>query len=246
MSSRSLFVAIGLFLRGARALTPPILDAVSSGSECNVDGNADLYGIGIRLGFYMQTFGLFLKLYLKRKEEDHIDSNTIWFHIALLVALCYNSAHGSIYVGEVFVVTNILWILIWAEGYLVSLFAWTWVDDVSIMDVASTPSESSFDKLIKEPLLRKSLPLALALLLWSIMHFYLAWFWWHGITHLPRAPCGDKAFFFFKKVDMHKWFHLLGKIWHTMSAVISGLMWLVPVIMLALIPFVLREYSTST
>ena len=57
-----------------------------------IEGNADFYGLGIRVGIYLQwTASLFVNHFLQSSIEDNLDTNTI-FLLALFAALATSTA----------------------------------------------------------------------------------------------------------------------------------------------------------
>lgn len=84
-----------------------------SDPTCDIEGNPDLYGIGIRLGFYMQVLGSAIVLFFKRQEGKSLVATNLWFQLGLQLALIYSSTKDSIHVSEAFIAMNLLLLLIW-------------------------------------------------------------------------------------------------------------------------------------
>jgi hypothetical protein len=71
-----------------RLLGPPTLHKhLLVDSECGFQGNPDLYGLGIRLGIYLQAIATILtNAFVSEAVSDYRDNNTI-FLFALLIAV---------------------------------------------------------------------------------------------------------------------------------------------------------------
>ncbi|KAL9114963.1 MAG: hypothetical protein Q9227_001206 [Pyrenula ochraceoflavens] len=97
-------------------------------AECVVTGNEDLYGIGIRIGFYLQILAAAITAFGDRDKCRSILATNLWFALALLVALTYLSAHREIYVSEVFVSLNLLRLMTWFNATLLAVTPFTTSD----------------------------------------------------------------------------------------------------------------------
>ncbi|KAI1808197.1 hypothetical protein F4811DRAFT_503410 [Daldinia bambusicola] len=90
-------------------LSPTLLSThsglIQKDTKCRANGNADIYGIGIRIGLYMQTIGSSISLTLERKVKL---ANAYSLHIALLVAIVYNSIQRPITPAEVVIALDLL------------------------------------------------------------------------------------------------------------------------------------------
>ncbi|KAH7393555.1 hypothetical protein BKA64DRAFT_644296 [Cadophora sp. MPI-SDFR-AT-0126] len=86
---------------------------------CAIEGNADIYGIGIRVGFYLQVLASGIALAVRPDDAKGFFGTNAWFQIGLFVALIYNSANDSIYAVEGFIAVNMLYLLLWYNGALV-------------------------------------------------------------------------------------------------------------------------------
>ncbi|KAI1662726.1 hypothetical protein F4813DRAFT_8607 [Daldinia decipiens] len=173
---------------------------VQRDAACNAEGNADLYGIGVRIGFYTQSIGSFISLTLKRESNL---MNTYWLHLALLVVIVYNSIRLTTTPGQVMISINLLSILFWFEQYIL-----VGVD----FDTVQSPDD----------LPQMTFKLAASTFLFLCMSCHAIWFWWRGLDILPRGECGDKAFFFYR-VDLHGWFRTLGKCFSILGLAKAGL-----------------------
>jgi hypothetical protein len=97
-------------------------DANGTLQTCDIEGNADIYGIGIRIGFYLQVLASGIALVVRPDDAKGFFATNAWFQIGLFVALIYNSANDSIYAVEGFIAVNMLYLLVWYNGALVLTF----------------------------------------------------------------------------------------------------------------------------
>lgn len=77
----------------------------SASPSCTINGNSDLYGLGIRLGIYLQLFASYIANQFKSNNDVSalLDTNSTLM-AALLIAVLVISATREVYVEEVFVV----------------------------------------------------------------------------------------------------------------------------------------------
>ena len=98
---------------------------------CNIVGNADIYGVGIRIGFYMQVLASGIALVVRPDNAKGFLATNTWFQIGLFVALIYNSANDSIYAVEAYIVLNMLYLLLWYnEALVLTLLAGAIVESI--------------------------------------------------------------------------------------------------------------------
>ena len=164
-----------------RAPDPPHRRAVAAGSEqtCGFQGNGDIYGLGIRVGIYLQWLASILqKQFLVRVnlglQRDLLDANSI-FCLAIFVAtiLLSTGPVGPVYRVEVLIMLHIFF----GSTYIVS-----------------------YDHLIRDKRKKSVTVYGIAVLLYITcgMSAYAIWFWFGGLDGLLAAECGDYAFLFAK------------------------------------------------
>ncbi|KND93036.1 hypothetical protein TOPH_02089 [Tolypocladium ophioglossoides CBS 100239] len=168
--------------------------AAELGLSCPVVGNPDLYGLGIRIGIYIQMLTVQLSGLLSAsfQVEDHIGQGTIVFVLStsiVLVRLLHSTIQGlehqaPIEPVEVFPVLTLLLI------------------QVGVCRVSSRNKTT--------------------MLMWIVelvgLSVLFAWFWWHGMDLLPRSCPDDKAFFF-TQVSIWNWFRSLNKAGSVFAAI---------------------------
>jgi hypothetical protein len=79
--------------------------------NCSIDGNQDLYGIGVRSGIYLQAWASMFTLAFGFDKASNALSTSIWFQVALFIALIYTSAMKTIYASEAVIAMLLLALL---------------------------------------------------------------------------------------------------------------------------------------
>ncbi|KAK0745828.1 hypothetical protein B0T18DRAFT_410247 [Schizothecium vesticola] len=88
---------------------------MSTNSACSADGNGDLYGLGIRVGFYAQwTSTLLAKFFLPEEIPAHRTVNLL-LQFAVIVCLVFMSARKTIHPPEVMIA---FWLLVGSPSSL--------------------------------------------------------------------------------------------------------------------------------
>ena len=133
-------------------------------AQCRgIGGNPDMYGIGIRVGFYLQLLACMLAAIFQQSSYWSIYYASLFFQLSMLVGVIYltdtNSAKFE--AGEVVVITCLL---LFNTSFTARLFAKTKyirrrivLTSKTIVDLAST--------------------------------CYSLWFWYVGLERFPRAEC---------------------------------------------------------
>ncbi|PHH60344.1 hypothetical protein CDD81_1829 [Ophiocordyceps australis] len=159
--------------------------------SCPLEGNADLYGLGIRIGIYIQMLTVQLSGLLSAyfQVEDNIGQGTIVFVLStaiVLVRLINASVNGGnggdngrpVEPVEVFPLVTLL--------------------------------------LLQVGVCRVSASNKTTLLIWTTEFVGLtalfSWFWWHGMDLLPNScPRDHDKAFFFAKVGIWGWYRSFNK-----------------------------------
>lgn len=143
----------------------------TSPNHCGFTGNPDLYGIGIRLGYYTQALSVWFANYFVLVEAKVLRSVNLLFLVALFIALAWLSHQSQqTYAIEVFLLLRLL-------------FA-TWY--VGVLD-RSRFSKKHGRKGIARIVIRECALLG--------MLSYAVWFAWIGLDRMERTPCGTWIFF---------------------------------------------------
>ncbi|KAI0840874.1 hypothetical protein F5Y06DRAFT_232222 [Hypoxylon sp. FL0890] len=90
-------------------------------ADCSVEGNTDMYGLGIRLGFYLNWYGGILAHFVAVKEIKAIQYAIFCFVAATFVAVVVQTARGALTVLDIYIT------LLLCFGYyffLIPTFLW--------------------------------------------------------------------------------------------------------------------------
>jgi hypothetical protein len=154
-------------------------DVVNTDAQCLITGNSDFYGLGIRLGVYLQWItSLIANRYIEDEIDSNLDTNTI-FLFALFVALAVATAQSSFQSSVEIVV-----LLQLCFGFIFSV--------VSIWGLRTRTQIGKDSK--RYPLLGSFVRLSMATLLSS----YGVWFWFSGLEHFSRPGCPTFTFLLVK------------------------------------------------
>ncbi|KAF2499626.1 hypothetical protein BU16DRAFT_278437 [Lophium mytilinum] len=150
---------------------------------CGYEGKADLYGLGVRLGLYLQLLAATLVAQCLPASR-----NRRFFRIAsaalgasTFIVLAMQATKRQVFGVEV---NTILWVL-----------------GLQLMGTATPPSVISID----------FLALAKSTVLYFPLAIFQLWFFFHGLDVLPRTECPDEYAFFFAKVSLWHWFRKLSE-----------------------------------
>ena len=154
---------------------------------CTIDGNTDMYGIGIRIGFYLQWYGAILASWLAPSEVDTLRFTITVFIAATFVALIAQIARDvdSLDVVEVYI------ILLLTFGYflfLVPLYTWRLV----------TRCNPRFDPTRNPRVHAGPVYSQLTFLLLVAVASFQLWFWFARVPALSQRNCQEYGFFFAK------------------------------------------------
>ena len=177
------------------------------GQRCDIEGNSDLYGLGIRLGVYLQLISTLLTNHLLPEALGEAwDANTI-FLVAILIAILKSSAQNGAFTSpEAFVMVQLMLAFLlavfhisntaWAFFEIVSrILSGTWQVDAKMQDLYS---DLGFVRRNISPLgitIRSILALAIA--------SYNVWFWFGGSDALDSGLHCSPMVFLFASVDVH-------------------------------------------
>lgn len=156
-------------------------------ASCGFTGNPDLYGIGIRIGYYTQALSVWIANYFVLSESKSLRSVNLLFMLALFIGLIWLSHRPS----EVYAV----------EAYLLShLLVVTW--SVGVFDKA---------RFSRKYWRFSPAPIILQRIILSGLVGYDVWFWWRGLDLMKKTPCGTFVFVIVK-INLYGWFRSLAKI----------------------------------
>ena len=83
--------------------------------DCDIEGDEGLYGIGVRLGIYLQVFASMFTLAFQRQQGPAFLYAAAALQAALFVALVYASAHHDIHPAEGFIAILLLILMVLFE-----------------------------------------------------------------------------------------------------------------------------------
>ncbi|GJN72470.1 hypothetical protein PLICBS_006543 [Purpureocillium lilacinum] len=163
-----------------------MFDEAVANLTCPVQGKADLYGLGIRVGAYIQMLTVQLSgaLSIKYRVEDHVGQGVLIFVGATAIVLVrlihatvrqHGTLDGPLQPVEVFPILTLLMIQIGLYPLRATKAAVFWLAEVVGLTALFT------------------------------------WFWWHGMEMLPRSCPDDKAFFF-AQVSIWNWYRDFNKV----------------------------------
>ena len=153
--------------------------------SCQTEGFADMYGAGIRVGFYLQWFGSIIAEWLSPDDALGLRFANSFFTGATLIALIFQTSSNSLTSIDVYVV---LLLTFGAYYYLVPLWIWR---AITCFNSLRDPSRWT--------LLPTSVVFSrLTLLILLAVSSYQIWFWSTGINQLsgPPSGCPEYGFFF--------------------------------------------------
>ena len=92
---------------------------------CSIDGNADLYGLGIRLGIYFQIISTIIVNHFVPDEVSGIWTTNGIFLLAVFAAVANTTVHHSIQYIEAFVMLQLIFAFLLVSGITNSSIKWT-------------------------------------------------------------------------------------------------------------------------
>jgi hypothetical protein len=150
---------------------------------CDFSGNQDMYGLGIRIGFYCHWFGIILASWIARGEFRLLKLSNLLFVSATFLALILQTTKNDILPVETYIV------LLLAFGgyfYLVPVYLWklfTWCEPR--MDPTRYPRACTGNifQLMNFALL-------------AGLSIFQLWFWIGRVSAVSSAGCVEFGFFF--------------------------------------------------
>lgn len=152
---------------------------------CSFDGNSDMYGLGIRLGFYLQWFGAIFAAWFARSEVPGLRFTNALFVAATFLALVIQVATNAsnLQIVEIYIIL------------LLTFGAWLWLVPIYIWRVF-TLCDPRLDP-TRYPIVDPG-PVfsALNLLLLLFVLSFELWFWFSRVPELSRLGCQQYGFLF--------------------------------------------------
>lgn len=189
-------------------------------SECGYDGNPDLYGLGIRIGIYLQTTACTAAvLFGQDRLMTAISYGNGIFQFALVVSLLILTTTSPEFQAVEAAIVVLLAICSSIQGFQP-------FPTPSLEDGTDHPRPSRLVRTQRWivasglPFFRQSMEL--------ILYSYSIWFWFVGLDRLAHSDSCTSFGFFFAPVDLYGWFRTLGKIYiiaETANQIFMSIAW---------------------
>jgi hypothetical protein len=152
-------------------------------SPCNFTGNSDMYGLGIRVGFYLQWHGTILASWIAREEVPGLRQSNSFFVSATFLALVIQTAGNGLRPVEIYIV-----LLLTFGGYLsfVPLYLWR----------AATGCAPQWDPSRVPRVWNGPVFSVLNFILVVAVSLFQLWFWFEGRKRSAEDGCLGYGFFF--------------------------------------------------
>ncbi|KAI5813205.1 hypothetical protein BZA77DRAFT_346480 [Pyronema omphalodes] len=182
--------------------TAAVIDAreiapAGPGETCGFDGNGDMYGLGIRLGVYIQAFATTLSGAYRQESSRGASFANGFFQFAMFVALVYMTVINR----ELEVV----------EAAIIILFTFCSVSIANPEDKEALKKPEGYRLRDIRKFLRHSFVPFGKMLTELALNLYWTWFWFIGIERQKLSPCTGYGFFF-SKVSLFGWFRTLATV----------------------------------
>jgi hypothetical protein len=154
-------------------------------SACGFSGNPNMYGLGIRVGFYLQWFGIILASWIARSQVPGMRFANSLFVAATFLALVIQTAKEMLRPVETYIV---LLLIFGIYLYFVPVYIWRLL-------TCGNPllNPSAFPRVHTGPVFDR---LNFAMLV-AIAIFQL-WFWFRRVNPVSMDGCIEYGFFFGK------------------------------------------------
>lgn len=149
-----------------------------------------MYGLGIRIAFYLQWFGTLFAAWLAPTEVPGLRLSNAFFISATFLALLIQTSRNTLTSLDIYIT---LLLTYGAYYYYVPVYAWRFVSGCS-----------PFWDPTRWPIVRATAQYTV-LNLWLLIAVtgYQMWFWTTGVKSLPRTDTGCREYgFFFAKVPL--------------------------------------------
>ncbi|KAF2009547.1 hypothetical protein BU24DRAFT_467911 [Aaosphaeria arxii CBS 175.79] len=166
---------------------------------CTLDGNADLYGRGVRVGYYLQWYAGILATWICPSEVPKIRIANTFFTSAVFIALLVQISRSTTFeVIDIYI--TMLFTFGWAVTGLVVLL-WRIATG---FDVRWDPSLYHRNKLTTGHLFQSYYPLFL-----NVVFVFQIWFWTTKLGATDLQDCPRNGFLFVKIALNNRWFRAL-------------------------------------
>jgi hypothetical protein len=153
--------------------------------DCRFTGNSDMYGLGIRVGFYVQWYSTILGAWIAPSEVPGMRLSNSFFVSATFLALIIQVAKDNLTTADIYIT---LLLIFGGYLYLVPLFIWRLV----------TGCEPRWDPSRYSRVKNGPLFSSLNFMLLLAVSAYQLWFWLRKVQDNDIAGCVEYGFFFSK------------------------------------------------
>lgn len=162
--------------------------------DCGFPGNSDVFGIGVRTGYYTQILAVWFSNYFHVREVKALRAVNNLFLLALLIAgfISFINARST-YVINAF--------LLLQTGIVIGL--------VGITETSRYPTKyrgTSLERLL----------LRITIMIFGAL--FNVYFWWRGLDVMLPTPCGTYSFYFWK-VGFFGWLRTVMKVQSLFAAI---------------------------
>ena len=156
-------------------------------TTCGFLGNSDVYGVGIRIGYYTQAMAVWFANFFLLSEAAGLRAvNNLFLFAMLVVALIYAFNARSTYAVEAFLLLQV--------GLCLGF--------VSIMQ--STRYSTRYLRISGERLIVRTIVINA----WMLLHVC---FWWAGLDAMLKTPCGTHACYLVE-TNLYGWMRVMMKV----------------------------------
>ena len=174
-------------------------------AECSLEGNSDVYGLGIRLGVYLQWLVSHIAnraYYARGSIGNLLDTNTVFLSALLVATSLLSIRKDETYAVEIAISLYLMW------GTLGSVFS---IRGYRTILAPKDKFHMPFSLLGAQ--MRANLCLAVS--------SFSIWFWFAGAKSLKATSCVPYVFFF-ARVHLLGWARIIYQIASVASALYSG------------------------
>jgi hypothetical protein len=168
----------------------PLLQHEAATGECSFQGNSDAYGLGIRIGVYLQWMASYIannNKYAKEAIGMLLDTNTIFITSLLSATIVLSHDADNTYALDIAILLYLLW------GTTNSIFS---ISGGRTVLASPDPWHAPFSAV--GSIFRIGLS--------SATTYFSVWFWFSGVHLLQETECGS-SIFFFAQVSLLGWGH---------------------------------------
>lgn len=157
---------------------------------CVVEGNQDMYGLGVRLGVYLQIFTTtFVDSFSTPMHAASIAPANIWFLIALFLALSTYAWESKFPAAEGYILLSL------GNGITLTILGGATKLNPSVMTEACSASFARYA-------------------IWAMWKIFSASFWWQLLPAAEQNACNDGVTWgwLFVRLDLMGWFRVFHKV----------------------------------